>query len=187
MRRGWLAVTSVALISACSWEGTFAAPTPGLHRMVEQPRVDTYEASAFFDDGMAMRRPPEGTVPWGADRDAGPPALDRAVLARGQDRFSIFCAPCHGLDGRARTPVAEDMTLRPPPALIERRLVAVSDAALYRVITDGYGLMPSYADRLAPSDRWAVVAYVRALQLAAGAPREWLSAREREALARSAR
>ena len=176
---------ALALLSACSFEGTWHEPTPGLHRMIDQRRVDTYEASAFFDDGMSMRAPPEGTVPFGAAPDERAPALDRALLLRGQDRFGIFCAPCHGLDARARTPIAVDMALRPPPALIEPRLVAVSDAAPYAVITQGYGLMPAYADRLAPRDRWAVVGYVRALQLGSAAPIEWLSPADRQALARS--
>lgn len=176
---------ALALLSACSFEGTWREPTPGLHRMTDQRRADTYEASTFFDDGMVMRAPPEGTVPWGGAQDDAVPPLDRALLIRGQDRFAIFCAPCHGLDARAETPIAEDMALRPPPALIEPRLVAVSDAELHSVITEGYGLMPSYADRLAPPDRWAVVAYVRALQLGSAAPVEWLSPEDRQALARS--
>lgn len=175
---------ALALLSACSFEGTWREPSPGLNRMIDQRRVDTYEASAFFEDGMSMRAPPEGSVPWGEPPDEAAPPLDRVLLSRGQDRFGIFCSPCHGLDARAETPIAEDMALRPPPALIEPRLVAVSDEELYGVITEGYGMMPSYADRLGPADRWAVVAYVRALQLGSAAPLEWLTPADRQALAR---
>src|SRR5690606_29762514 len=95
-------------------------------------------------------------------------------VARGARRYEIFCAPCHGLDGEAETPVARDMALRAPPSLHERRIVESTDLYLYEVVRDGYGLMPSYAARLDPRDRWAVVAYVRALQLAARAPVAWL-------------
>lgn len=181
MKRAAIAV----LFCACSWEGTWAEPTPGLHRMIVQPRADAYEASSFFEDGMVMRVPPEGTVPWGSEETMSAPPLDAALLARGQERFETFCAPCHGLDARAQTVIAEDMSLRPPPALTEPSTVARSDADIFEVITEGYGLMPSYADRLGRSDRWAVIAYVRALQLAAGVPVEWLSPEDRAALARS--
>lgn len=180
-----LAFFMAAMVTACSWEGTWGEPTPGLQRMVQQPRGDTYAPSSFFADGMTMRVPPEGTVPWGAEVREAPPKLDEVLLARGQNRYETFCAPCHGLDARGDTVIAEDMSLRRPPALIEAPIVALSDAALHAVITEGYGLMPSYAGRLDPSDRWAVVAYVRALQLAAGAPINWLSIDERMALTRS--
>src|SRR5690606_36884537 len=128
----------------------------------------------FFEDGMAMRLPPEGAVELGGPEREEPPPLDRALLYRGQGRYEIFCAPCHGVDGYARTPIAADMTLRPPPSLQQPYVIARSDAHVYRVIRDGYGLMPSYAARLAPRDRWAVVAYLRALQLSQHVPIAWL-------------
>lgn len=183
MRRSTLAL--FVLLSACRWDGTWSEPTPGLQRMIDQPRVDAYARSTFFEDGMAMRRPPEGTVPWRSLQEDAPPALDAALLARGRDRFDVFCAPCHGLDGEARTPIAEDMALRAPPALFEPRVVTATDAHLHRVIVEGWGLMPSYAVRLAPRDRWAVVAYVRAVQLGAATPAAWLSAADRRALEES--
>lgn len=184
--KSWPALV-LALVggSACSVDGTLGPMTPGLQRMIDQPRVDPYEASTFFEDGMAMRTPPEGTVPWrSGPEDETPPALDGALLARGQNRYAIFCAPCHGLDALARTPIAEDMSLRPPPSLIEPRIIASTDEYLHDVVAQGFGVMPSYRDRLGARDRWAVVAYVRALQLAAGTPTEWLSSEDRRALGR---
>jgi mono/diheme cytochrome c family protein len=161
-------------VLGCSWDGTWAEPTPTLHRMLEQPRYDSYESSAFFDDRMAMRVPPEGTVPFGASEREAPPPLDHSLLARGHDRYDVFCAPCHGEDGYAETPIAADMVLRPPPSLQQAYVRARSDEYLHGVIRDGYGLMPSYAARLTEPDRWAVVAYVRALQLSQHVPIAWL-------------
>ncbi|HEY8431691.1 MAG TPA: cytochrome c [Sandaracinaceae bacterium] len=172
-------------LSGCSWDGTWGAPTPALHRMLEQPRYDPYEASAFFEDGMAMRLPPEGVVELGGPPSEAPPPLDRALLRRGQDRYEIFCAPCHGVDGYARTPIAADMTLRPPPSLQQPYVIAHSDEDLYRVVRDGFGLMPAYGSLLAPRDRWAVVAYLRALQLSQHVPVAWLSPGSRPAVRRA--
>lgn len=177
-----LVAASLVLVLGCSVEGTFAEPTPGLHRMLEQPRCDTYEASDFFADRMTMRIPPEGTIAYGHVERSEPPSLDRALLERGQDRFEIFCAPCHGALGDGETPIAEDMALRPPPSLHEPRIVALSDDDLYARTTEGFGLMPSYAAQLPPHDRWAVVAYVRALQLSQRTPIAWLPPGHRRAI-----
>jgi mono/diheme cytochrome c family protein len=95
-----------------------------------------------------------------------PVPVTRALLDRGRRRFAIACATCHGVAGDGDSPVARTMQRRRPPSLHEPRLVALGPGALYRVIIDGYGLMPSYAKLVAPDDRWAVVAYVRTLQLA---------------------
>ncbi len=90
-------------------------------------------------------------------------------VRRGQDRFDIFCAACHGVDGRARTPVADNMTLRRPADLTSERIRGLADGQIYAVVNEGYGFMPSYAAELSVHDRWAVVAYVRALQLSQAA------------------
>lgn len=121
--------------------------------------------------------PIEGTAAAGAPPRRQRPAVERipipltiADLQRGQDRFDIFCAPCHGVDGQAETPVASKMPLQPPPALVSDAIRSVPDGHIFSVITEGYGFMPSYAAELSIHDRWAVVAYVRALQLAQRAP-----------------
>jgi mono/diheme cytochrome c family protein len=128
-------------------------------------------------DGRAMRPLPTGTVPRERSADSGlvaapagdaavPVTVTRELLDRGRRRFAIACATCHGVAGDGNSAVARNMQRRRPPSLHEPRLVALGPGALYRVITAGYGLMPSYEKLLTPDDRWAVIAYVRTLQLA---------------------
>ena len=154
---------------------------PDWSRMITQPKLLPYGETGLFADGRAMRPPPPGTVPrdWIADPalrtgrtaagdgdvDAVPLPVTRAVLDRGRRWFAIACATCHGSAGDGDSAVARNMQRRRPPSLHEPRLVALTPGALYRVIVDGYGLMPSYAKLLGPGDRWAVIAYVRTLQL----------------------
>ena len=144
----------------------------GLERMRDQPRADAYERSRFFDDGSVMRRPPKGAVSQEIADEADARALDAvpitvtaALMSRGRNRYDTFCAPCHDLDGSARSPVAINMQLRHPPALLDDRIRALSAGRVFQVITEGYGLMPSYAHQLSVDERWGVIAYVRALQL----------------------
>lgn len=139
--------------------------------MVQQPRLDPYERSELFPGGSAMRHAPAGT----AARDlpqrlasAERPPITPALLERGRERYGIYCAMCHGPEGRGDGPVVA-RGFPAPPSYLEPRLRAAPAAHLYRVIGDGYGVMYGYGDRVAPADRWAIAAYVRALQ-AAGAP-----------------
>ncbi len=152
-----------------------------LQRMVHQPKVKPYQESPFFQDGRAMRLPPEGTV--AREQELGPPGfatgrandmpggeylsripvpLTRVLLHRGQKRFEISCAPCHGRVGEGDSIVARNMALRPPPSLHLYR--DRPPGFLFDIITQGYGLMGSYASEIPPADRWAVVGYVQALQ-----------------------
>lgn len=155
-------------------------------RMIDQHRYDPYEPSPYFDDGMVMQRPPFGTVPRSEEMlpapvdlgvtatgelvDTVPVPVSEALLARGENRYRIFCAPCHGVLGDADTQVAENMKLRPPRSLLDAQVRAYPAGRTYRVISMGYGLMRSYAAQLPVLDRWAVVAYVQALQLSQHAP-----------------
>jgi mono/diheme cytochrome c family protein len=151
-----------------------------LERMLDQHKAEAYDESPFFEDGRSMRRPPAGTVPVTRVTRAPelvtgsvdgryvthiPVPLDAALLARGEDRFRIFCRTCHGPLGDGDSQVAENMKLRKPPSLHESRLRELAPGHLFRIIGEGYGLMPAYADELPYRDRWAVVAFVRALQL----------------------
>lgn len=151
-------------------------------RMRNQPKYQAYGKSAYFPDEMAMRPIPEGAVPEESTGNAAdeaalangtpltrvPVDVTHDVMQTGQQRYDTFCRPCHDVNGDAETPVAEHMQLRKPPSLLDPRIRALPVGRIFDVISRGYGLMPSYAHQLPPNDRWAVVAYVRALQLRAG-------------------
>jgi mono/diheme cytochrome c family protein len=169
-------VIVVAVLAGCDNNGT----TPDWSRMITQPKLQAFGASDLFDDGAAMRPIPRGTVarervgdvalregrtPAGRPIDALPIAITRPLLERGRERFAIVCATCHGLAGDGDSAVAHNMQRRRPPSLHDPRIAALTPGALYRVIVDGYGLMPSYATMLGVDDRWSVVAYVRTLEL----------------------
>ncbi|AKI98763.1 quinol:cytochrome c oxidoreductase monoheme cytochrome subunit [Archangium gephyra] len=147
--------------------------------MKQQPKALPYRESTFFEDERVMRQPPAGTVPRnrrGQDRffltgkdapDGGyvesiPLTLTREWVESGGKSFDIYCATCHGVLGDGVAQVARNMGLREPPSLVD--LPEYPDGYYYDVITRGYGLMPAYAEKLTPEQRWAVVAYVRALQ-----------------------
>ena len=167
MRARALLPAFVALAS-CDGGQAVHGLDPDLNRMLEQPRGLPYEETAAFPDGQVMRIPPRGTVPFGR-RPEAPPPLTRALLARGRERYEVFCAPCHAIDGSGDSVVASKMLYRPPPSLHEARIRALSTASLVRVIDRGYGFMPDYAAELEPVERWAVAGYVQALQLSRGA------------------
>jgi hypothetical protein len=153
---------------------------PSLERMMDQPRADPFAPSTVFEDGRAMRTPPEGTLP--TEEEAPPYRVDggyvrdnpfpltREFLLRGRSRFEVTCAACHGILGDGESVVATKMELRPPPSLHIDRIRALDDGRIEEVIERGYGFMSSYAPFLTAKDRWAVVAYVRALQLSQRAP-----------------
>lgn len=168
---GLLALLALLSLPGCDWD---------LERMIDQKYYKPYGPSEHFDDGMAMRTPPVGTVP--RSRVIAPPPVSQGVrdgelveeipmdvtpafMARGRNRYEIFCSPCHGMLGDSNTRVAANMTLRPPPSLHELRIRVYPPGRIYRVITEGFGLMRSYAAELPLVDRWAVTAYVQALQL----------------------
>ena len=172
------------LLPSCVALTTLAACQTDLERMLDQKKAEPFEASSVFSDGKAMRAPPAGTV--ATSTQLGPPELvsgresgryveripieiDAAGLARGEQRYQVFCRACHGPLGDGQSPVADAMELRRPVSLHEPRVVALPAGALYRAISEGFGLMPSYAAQLAIADRWAVVAYVQALQLSQAA------------------
>jgi mono/diheme cytochrome c family protein len=132
------------------------------NRMKHQLKAIAYDDSPYLPDHRVNQPPPAHTI-----TTTPPMTRPRATLAlieHGRDRFQITCAACHGADGASDTPVARYMALRKPPALTEPRIVAFSDDQIFTIITDGYGLMPSYAAQLRPVDRWAITLYVRALQ-----------------------
>ncbi len=184
-----LAVLALLGLAAC----------PRLDPMQRQQKVKAYQEGEA-PGALAMRAPPEGTVPYrsvgDAARDSGlgpdgkplaqsPVPATAALLARGRARFDVYCAVCHGVLGDGESQVALNMSLRKPPSLHAYR--EVPDGHIFRVISSGFGLMPSYAAALPPEDRWAVVAYVRALQLSQWASLDQLPPDARERLQKEGR
>ena len=140
--------------------------------MTDQPKYNEYKPAQLFRDGRVLQIPPAGTVARDdADRRkaaAEKPHLDAALLARGQEQFDIYCAPCHARTGAGNGMIVQRGMPRPPSYHIDR-LRTADDQHFFDVITNGHGVMYSYAQRVTPRDRWAIVAYVRALQLSQNA------------------
>ena len=151
--------------------------------MHDQPKYEPLEASTFFPDGRASRPLVPGTVARGQLREdthlyegkiAGKPAetfpfpIDLKTLERGQQRYNIYCSPCHDRVGNGDGMVVRRGFRRPPSYHIER-LRQSPPGYLYDVITNGFGAMQDYAAQIPVRDRWAIVAYVRALQLSQNA------------------
>lgn len=152
----------------------------GCHRdMYDQPKYEPLEASTFFDDGQASRPLVPGTVARGQLQldqaffagkidnrfvEELPRPVTQQMLKRGQERFNIYCSVCHGRVGNGDGMIVR-RGFRRPPSLHTDRLRGVPAGHLFDVITHGFGAMPDYAKPLPPEDRWAVVAYIRALQL----------------------
>ena len=157
----------------------------GCNEMGSQPRYDNAEPSALFADGKVLQAPPDGTVAQDQpQRDAdlsNRPAMSAALLKRGRERYAINCVPCHDAagDGHGTVPARG---FPQPPSFHEQRLVEAPSRYFVDVITHGHGVMYSYADRVEPADRWAIAAYIRALQTSRNAPAAQLSNADREAL-----
>lgn len=150
--------------------------------MWRQPKQEPLDASEFFADGQANRPLVPGTIARGYARqdtpyytgvrnghwvDGLPMPVTMDLLKRGQERFNIYCTPCHGRLGDGNGMIAKrGFSLRRPPGNYHTdRLRNMPVGHFYDVITNGYGAMYSYASRVEPQDRWAIVAYIRALQL----------------------
>lgn len=165
--------------------------------MQDQPKYKPLAASSFYPDGRSARPIPANTIARdelndtdpihtgaqnGAFLDTIPVRVNKELLARGRDRFDIFCSPCHGRLGDGNGMVAQ-RGFRIPADLHTARLRSVPPGYLYQVITNGYGGMPDYGDQIpAVDDRWAIVAYVRALQLSQNATLADVPADERQNL-----
>ena len=147
--------------------------------MHDQPKYTPYRPSAFFADGRSSRPEIEGTVaqgqlfddellntgkPGGQPATVFPFAVDITVMERGRQRYDIYCAPCHGLTGEGDGMVVQ-RGYRRPPSFNSERLRQAAPGHLYDVMTNGFGAMPDYAAQVPVRDRWAIAAYIRALQL----------------------
>jgi len=147
--------------------------------MHDQPKYRPYRRSEFFGDERSARPQVAGTVARGqlqedtllatgkagaAFADTLPVAVDEAMIRRGQDRFRIYCSPCHGLLGRGDGMIVR-RGYRQPSSFHADRLRAQPAGYFFDVISHGFGAMPDYAAQIALKDRWAIVAYVRVLQM----------------------
>ena len=150
--------------------------------MDRQPKIRPQTPSEFFADGRASRPPVEGTVARGShflDEPlntgmltgttnfvaVNPMKVTDQLMARGQQRFQIYCSPCHGLQGDGNG-VVKNFGMATTRSLHEPRIVQMTDGEIFNVITHGRNTMGPYGPQVRVEDRWAVVAYVRALQLA---------------------
>jgi mono/diheme cytochrome c family protein len=147
--------------------------------MHDQPKYIPLRESTFFGDERSARPLVPGTVARGdlrddsllyrgkvagKDADVFPFPVDAKVMARGQERFNIYCSPCHGRTGQGDGMVVR-RGYRHPPSFHQDRLREAPVGHFFDVISEGFGAMPDYAAQITVQDRWAIIAYVRALQL----------------------
>jgi mono/diheme cytochrome c family protein len=185
------------LLALLASAAVFAGCRQDMH---DTPRYEALEASATFADNRASRVPPAGTVARGWLREdealytgkvAGQPVeqfpfpIAQADLARGQQRFNIYCTPCHGRLGDGNGMVVQ-RGLRQAASYHQDRLRQEKNGYFFDVITNGFGAMPDYATQIPVRDRWLIVAYVRTLQLSQHASAEDVPADQRAALDASA-
>ena len=173
-----LSLTIVLLLLAGCGTTTRKPPVEVFSDMRRQPRYEPLAASSFFSDGRASRAPVAGTVALGHLKvdeafetgisgkmyvGRNPLPMDAALLARGHERYDVFCAPCHDRagDGKGIVPVRTSWLA---VNLHDQRILQMTDGELFSVATYGRRTMPPYRFQISAADRWAIVAYVRALQ-----------------------
>jgi hypothetical protein len=150
-----------------------------LHQdMGNQPKNLPLSPSDFFADGRSERMPVENTVSRDSmdndqlmvtkDSNNFPMPVNQGLLERGQERYRIFCSPCHGIQGDGNGMVVL-RGMKRPPTFHQDRLRQSPNGYVYDVVTNGFGQMYSYSAQIPPRDRWAIVSYVRALQLSRNA------------------
>jgi mono/diheme cytochrome c family protein len=177
---GALALTSVFALTGCARGCTSSRPP--IHpnpSMDDQPKVLAQTASTFFYDGSSMRQPVPGTVAIGGLKEdvafftgkgadgqfvaTIPVTVDEAVLARGRQRYAIYCQPCHDARGDGKGILFQRGNV-PTATFHQEKILKYTDGQIFDVITNGVGLMPAYRWPIPPSDRWAIIAHVRGLQ-----------------------
>jgi hypothetical protein len=183
LRKSWLAKTIFSACSACSalivLSASLLTSVACRQDMHDQPKYIPLRESTFFGDARSARPTVPGTVARGqlrddpllytgkrgnADADVFPFAVTDRVMFRGQERFNIYCSPCHGRTGQGDGMVVQ-RGYRRPPTFHQDRLRTAPIGHFFDVITNGFGAMPDYAVQVTAEDRWAIVAYIRALQL----------------------
>jgi len=167
-----------ASVCAAAFALSLAACNPIRQDMANQPKNRPLSPSDFFADGRSERPLIENTVAHGSiandelviskESNAFPLKLDAQLLDRGQQRYGIFCSPCHGLQGDGNG-MAATRGMKHPPSYHQDRLRNSPNGYYFDVITNGFGGMLGYSAQIPPADRWAIVAYIRALQLSRNA------------------
>jgi mono/diheme cytochrome c family protein len=186
-----LRLRSVVALAVLS--GALAACRQDMH---DAPRYEALEASAFFADGHSSRTLVANTIARGQLREDEhlytgkvggqlvtefPMPVTADVMARGQERFNVFCSPCHGRTGDG-TGMIVQRGFRQPPSYYEDRLVNAPVGYLFDVMTNGFGAMQDYSAQVPVADRWAIAAYIRALQLSRHGTMDDVPADRREEL-----
>ena len=188
--------TSRFLFAACAAAALLLAPGCRYLKqdMANQPKNKALSPSEFFDDGRSERPLVENTVARGSiaddelfvpkDSNNFPLPVNRELLERGEERYKIFCTPCHGLQGDGNGMIAM-RGMKHPPSFHQDRLRQAPNGYFFDNITNGFGAMYGYSAQIPPRDRWAIIAYVRALQLSRNARVADLPAELREKLSQS--
>lgn len=182
---------AVLLLVGCRGRQSDAPPIHPQLGMDFQEKFGAQEANPFFEDNAAMRKPPSGTVAReqlrqdselyngrlsnGEYVEQVPITVNRSVLERGQEQYNVYCAPCHGKTGDGNGVIMRgDYGYTPATSYHVDRLRQVTDGYMYDVIKNGVRNMPAYAHQVSVRDRWAIVAYIRALQRSQNAEPETL-------------
>jgi mono/diheme cytochrome c family protein len=170
---------SVIVLTGCARGCTSSQPPIHLNpSMDNQPKVRPQAASNFFRNGAAMREPVAGTIPIGGLKDdtafhtgtqpdgqfvpTSPVPVDEALLARGRERYGIYCQPCHDARGDGKGILFQRGNV-PTASLHQEKVLKYADGELFDIITNGRGLMAGYRWPIPPADRWAIIAHVREL------------------------
>jgi mono/diheme cytochrome c family protein len=136
--------------------------------MSSQPKYHEYAPAELFRNGRVLQEPVPGTVARGdlarAQESIEKPPLSKNLLRRGQKLHDVFCAPCHDRVGTGNGMIVQRGMPR-PLSYHDETMRSADDRHMFDVITQGYGVMYAFADRIRPRDRWAIVAYLRTLQL----------------------
>lgn len=188
----------IATVAGCRGQTSTSAPILPLRNMFDQDRYDPQaeikpfeEGGRLFEDGRTMRKPVENTIP--RERNIDPetglgrlsddsgyvmmipaPVIENAgglekLTTRGHERYDIYCTPCHDGTGHGKGMVIERGKFNPaPPTFHQDRIRQMPDGQLFATISNGVRMMPAYAPQIPVQDRWAIVSYVRALQLSQG-------------------
>jgi mono/diheme cytochrome c family protein len=179
-------LVAAAALGGCRGEPSKLPPVHLNPNMDTQDKYKAYGASHLFQDGRTMREPPANTVQFGLSKESDeiyrgqdefgnfiskfPVTLDAKLMKRGQERYDIFCAPCHDKSGGGKGMVAQRPGLVPPPSFVDstdvngRRIINMPVGEIFNTITNGKNTMPAYRTQIPTDDRWAIIAYLRALQ-----------------------